>query len=153
MSLDTVWAALPELEWTSAERIQATTGLDYDCLSHILDFLIRWQFVEARNDPELRIRRRFGTISPVDVVEDIRRFKAAESKASLSLRRVKLVERVACRVCGERSFNFVGQNLVECQRCQERQWYAIETEKTARIQELVKLGLGGLRRFLKDQVI
>jgi hypothetical protein len=149
MSFEAVWGALPEVGWVAAERIRESIGLEEDQFNQVLNFLVRWEFVETRRDPEFSIKRKAGALSPVDVVGALRNFGDVESGIAPSPGRVRLAERVACRICGGRTFSFVEQNLVECRQCHEQQWYAIEAWEVRKIRELLSVRLGGLRRLLK----
>lgn len=121
--LETVWSALPEDGWESAEALQEMAGMDDSTLQLGIDFLVRWGFAEMRWLPELQVRRKPGVVFPVNVIRLLRLMSAPES----SIRRKPwLAERIACRVCGKRNFNFLGENQVECRGCSERQWFTIE---------------------------
>lgn len=134
MFLEVVWSALPEGRWESAKALEEASGLDEGTLKRVVDFLVRWDFAEAKRFPELQVRRKTGVISPVEVVSLLRSVSKNTNQPELLVPtgRVRLAERVACRACGSRSFSFVGENEVECTKCHERQWFAIETaEKNA----------------------
>jgi len=124
--LETVWAALPEKRWESAEALGRTSGVDEDTLKRVVDFLVRWDFVETGRFPELRIRRKAGALSPVEAVGLV---SAAISTQPIPLEkngRARLAERIACLACGNRNFTFLEGNEVECTKCHEKQWFAIE---------------------------
>jgi hypothetical protein len=123
MFLETIWAALREQEWASAEAVAKSSGVDEATLRRIVNFLQRWDFVETTRFPELRIRRKIGALSPVEVISLLRTVGTNRPPQS---RGVGLVERVACRICGSHDLSFVAENEVECERCHERQWFAIE---------------------------
>jgi hypothetical protein len=134
MSLDAIWGSLPDVGWVATENIREATGLDEDRFNVFLNFLIRWKFVEAKTEPEYCVRRKTGVVSPMDVVQVLRTFTDAETGFQVSEERFRVAERVACRLCGHRDFRFLEQNLVECQRCHERQWYRLEFEKPRPLQ-------------------
>jgi len=66
MILESVWSVLPEGRWESAKALEEASGLDEGTLKRVVDFLVRWEFVESKHFPELQIRRKAGTISPVE---------------------------------------------------------------------------------------
>ncbi len=126
MFLETVWAALPEERWETAEALERTSGVDEDTLKRVVNFLVRWDFVETRRFPDLRIRRKAGALSPVEVVGLL---GAVTSTKPIQLEqngRARLAERVACIACGNRNLIFLTENEVECTKCHEKQWFAIE---------------------------
>jgi hypothetical protein len=137
LSIDTVWEAIPELEWATPERIREASGVDKQRVNAILNFLIHWKFVDESKDPKFSVRRRAGIMPPTAAFAALRTFIDAEKSLETSPRQASFAERVACRACGERSFNFLEQNLVECRRCHERQWFTIEIGITSGIQEQV----------------
>lgn len=93
----------------------------------IVDFLVRWDFAEVRRFPSFHVRRKSRTISPTDVVDVLRAVnETAQASITLPKRGLRLAERVACRVCDGRSLRVIGKNEVECTKCHERQWCAIE---------------------------
>ncbi len=124
--LETVWAAVPEERWESAETLGRTSGVDADTLKRVVDFLVRWDFVETERFPELRIRRKAGALSPVEVVGLLRTVTSTQPTPLKQNGRARLAERVACRTCGNRNLTFLTENEVECTKCHERQWFAIE---------------------------
>lgn len=126
MSVDAVWRSLPELGWATTKSIREASGIDEHRLNAILNFLIRWKFVETRANPTFSVRRKAGARSPVVAFGVLRTFTDIETSLGNRQRQVNLAERVACRECGGRSFKFLKQNLVECNQCHERQWYAIK---------------------------
>lgn len=126
MFMDAVWAALPEMEWASTRSIREAADLDEEKFNAILNFLIRWKFIETRTAPESSVRRRADVPSPVDVVGALQTLTDAETEFQVSEERFRVAERVACRLCGHRNFTFLKRNLVECNRCHERQWHTIE---------------------------
>jgi len=126
MTLESVWAILENGEWESKQALREASGDDEDTLSRIINFLHRWNFVDIQNSPNLLVRRKPGTISPLETFDLLR---AITNHPSPSSTRRKLAERVACRVCGERNLRFIGANEVECARCHEKQWFALETKE------------------------
>ena len=153
MSLDAIWRSLPNAGWVATENIRKAAGLDEDRFNATLNFLIRWRFVETKTKPEFSVRRKAGVISPMDVVGVLRTFTDAETGSAsgfeVSERRYAVAERVACRLCGNRDFHFLEQNLVECRRCHDRQWYRIELEKARPHQKEIPIvqRSGWLRRL------
>ena len=123
MYLEAVWSALPEDGWESAEALQEMASVDESTLQLEIDFLVRWGFAETRRLPELQVRRKPGVAFPVNVIRLLRLISAPKSSIH---RKPWLAERIACRVCGKRNFNFLGENQVECVGCSERQWFTIE---------------------------
>ncbi len=126
MFLEAVWSVLPEGKWESAKALEEASGLDEGTLKRIVDFLVRWDFVESRQFPELQVRRKAGTISPVEVVSLLRSVATGQPGLLIPTGGVRLAERVACRACGGRTLSFLGENEVECAGCHEKQWYALE---------------------------
>ena len=126
MFLETVWAAVPEKRWESAEALGRTSGVDEDTLKRVVDFLVRWDFVETGRFPELRIRRKAGALSPVEVVGLIQTVTSTQPIPLKQSGRARLAERVACCACGNRNLTFLTENEVECTKCHEKQWFAIE---------------------------
>jgi len=106
--------------------LEEASGLDEGTLKRVVDFLVRWEFVESKHFPELQIRRKAGTISPVEVVSLLRSVTTSQPELLIPGGRGRLAERVACSACGGRSLRVIGENEVECNRCSERQWYTIE---------------------------
>jgi hypothetical protein len=103
-----------------------TSGVDADTLKRVVDFLVRWDFVETGRFPELRIRRKAGALSPVEVVGLLRKVTSTQPTPLKQNGRAKIAERVACRACGNRNLTHLTGNEVECTKCNERQWFAIE---------------------------
>ncbi|HKM50867.1 MAG TPA: hypothetical protein VJZ75_06785 [Candidatus Bathyarchaeia archaeon] len=64
--------------------------------------------------------------SPVKVITLLR---SIANQSPFKPSQLWLAERVACRECGGRNFNHLGENQVECTRCLEKQWYTIEINK------------------------
>lgn len=128
MTLEEVWKVLGNGQWESTRTLSWASGLDDARIGRIINFLDRWDFAETRNAPDLQVRQKPGATSPVEVISQLR----AIANQSQLHRRLKLAERVACRECGERKFNFLGNNQVECVRCHEKQWYSIELNENVR---------------------
>jgi hypothetical protein len=126
--LEAVWSAIPELEWETPEGLEKTSGVDEGTLKRIIEFLVRWDFVEVRLSPNLQVRRKAGAISPVEIASSLRIVSEIE-KATPS-GRVRIATRIACRACGGRTLSFSGPNQVQCAYCYEKQWHAIEIDKT-----------------------
>ncbi len=130
MFLDSVWSALSEDHWISAEQLRDASGADEQTLRRVVDFLVRWNFAEARREPSLRVKRRADAISPTDVVQVLNAARdAPETKANGPNGLYRRAERVACRTCGGRSLRETGENEVECTTCHERQWRAIDVKR------------------------
>lgn len=124
--LEVVWSALSERRWQSPEELKAASGVDESTLMRIVDFLVRWGFAEVRRFPSLHVRRKSGVVSPTEVVGVLLAVKETPQLTTIPNRGFRLAERVACGACGGRSLRAIGENEVECTRCYERQWFAIE---------------------------
>jgi hypothetical protein len=135
MFLEVVWSALPEGRWESARTLEETSGVDEGTLRRVVEFLVRWDFAEVQRSPELRVKRKTGVISPVEVLGLLRSVTASKTGLRMSNGRVRLAERVSCRICAGRRFRGVGKNQVECLRCHETQWYAIDIGPRTAISE------------------
>jgi hypothetical protein len=122
--LEVVWSSLSERRWRPFRELEKSVSPDAVRLMHIIDFLVFWEFAEARYSPALEVRRKPGALPPVDVVELL----GVSKDGALTARKrgFRLAERVACRLCGWKTLQRVGLNEVECVRCHERQWYTIE---------------------------
>jgi hypothetical protein len=123
VALRSVWHSLECGKWISRAALKEASGTDDDNLTCIIAFLTRWEFVDVKPFPELLLRRKPGSFSPMEIYEVLRRL-ADQSAPPTS--RSRIAERVACRACSSRELDFVGPNEVECTRCREKQWYAIE---------------------------
>lgn len=123
MTLEGVWEVLENGRWESKEALGEASGVDENTLIRIINFLDRWDFVEIQRTPELLVRRRPGALSPVETFNLVR---AVNGRLSVPSRHRRLAERVACCVCGERNLSQVSGNEVECSRCHEKQWFALE---------------------------
>jgi hypothetical protein len=126
MILERVWEVLENGEWESRQALREASGVEYHILDRIINFLVRWNFVDIERVPELLVRRKAGMISPVEAF-NVLRVTAVSSPVPSG--RHRLAERVACRICGARSFNFTSRNQVECIQCHEKQWFTLETNK------------------------
>jgi len=122
--LEVVWSRLPERRWRPLKELEESTGADLGKLMRIIDFLVCWEFAEVRHSKGTEVRRRPGTLPPVDVVEILG--VGLDGALTARKRSLRLAERVACRVCGFGKLRRVGVNEVECVKCHERQWYSIE---------------------------
>lgn len=122
MILEGVWEVLRDEQWESERQLREASGVDDLKLRRIICFLERWDFAEIRMAPDLQVRCKPGVVSPVAVIRMLRSMIYESSLPGW----LRLAERVACRACGERKFNFLGGNQVECTRCHDQQWYAIE---------------------------
>jgi Zn finger protein HypA/HybF involved in hydrogenase expression len=124
MTLEGVWSVLEDGEWESKQALADGAGVDDDNLNRVIDFLDRWRFVEVQRTPELLVRRRPGSVSPLDTFQLLNTITNVESTQSV---RRRIAERVACRTCGGRNLTLCDHNQVECAQCHDKQWYAIET--------------------------
>ncbi len=125
MTLDTIWAAIPERRWEFAEALNKTLGVDEQTFRRVVNFLVRWDFIEIEQSPELRIRKKAGALSPIEVVNLLSLVNSAKPRSKRN-RRTRLAERVACRACGSLNLTHLAENEVECAKCHERQWFTIE---------------------------
>jgi hypothetical protein len=123
VTLQAVWRALENGGWASKRALRDASGLDDDTINQIINFLNRWEFVDIQHSPDFQVRRKPGTISPLETFQLLNEM----TTAPVTPRR-KLAERFACRACYGRNLNHVGPNEVECGRCHEKQWYAIEAQ-------------------------
>jgi hypothetical protein len=148
MFLETVWSAIPELEWETPEALKKTSGLDEGTLKRTVDFLVRWEFVEVRQYPGTQIRRKPGALSPVEIASALR--SIGDAKPQTTSGRVRIATRVACRACGHRNLTLSGNNEVECATCHEKQWFALEIDKaTMKLEDAeTPIRPGILRRML-----
>ena len=131
MFLEMVWSALSEDHWLEASELKATSGADENTLMRVVDFLVRWNFAEIRKEPSLQVKRKPGAISPIDVVQVLRAAQETPQLKAVPSGAFRLAERVACRICGGRRLRATGRNEVECTKCHERQWYAINKHEIA----------------------
>jgi hypothetical protein len=122
--LEVVWSKLSEHRWRPIKELEASTGADSGKLMRIIDFLVCWEFAEVRDVQPPEVRRKSGSMPPVDVVEilDV----GLDGALTGRKRSLRVAERVACRVCGWKQLRRVSVNEVECAKCHERQWYAVE---------------------------
>lgn len=130
--LDVIWSALPERKWISREALKEAAGTDEDTLTRIINFLTRWDFIESRasDSAEHQLRRREGAIDLLKAANLLQQVTAkGPSRIVTGSRRV--VERLACRICGGKSLSYAGGNMVECSRCHEQQWYAIDVSNSS----------------------
>jgi len=135
MFLEAVWCALSEKQWRSTNEIQAEAGVDDSSLMRMVNFLVRWDFAEIRHTPSPHVRRKAGAMSPVDVLNVLSTVDE-NPEATIPEPGFRLAERVACARCGGRKLRAVGENLVECTKCSERQWWAIERQPGTMEREL-----------------
>ena len=115
---------MSERRWRRLGDLEESTGAEPGKLMRIIDFLVSWEFAEVRHSPSPQIRRKPGSLPPVDVIEilDV----GFEGAFTAQKRSVRLAERLSCRVCGWKQLLRVDVNEVECLKCHERQWYSIE---------------------------
>jgi len=137
-ALKCVWHSLECEKWVSRAALKAASGADDNSLTCIINFLERWEFVDVKPFPQLLLRRKPGSFSPMEIYEVLRRL-ADQSAPRTS--RPRIAERVACRACSSRELNFVGSNEVECIRCHEKQWYALEAEAGSKCKTPVRFRL------------
>ncbi|HXX73172.1 MAG TPA: hypothetical protein VEI80_05700 [Candidatus Acidoferrales bacterium] len=131
LRLDALWSALPEGRWVSKEALKEAAGADDVTLARVINFLTCWDFIELRTTPELQFRRKEGTVDPLEAVERLRELNTNRQKPILASGRRRVAERFACRLCGSKNLKYVGENMTECHRCHERQWYAIDIAQTS----------------------
>jgi hypothetical protein len=132
MTLEIVWRVLEDGEWGSRQTLREASGLDYAILDRMIQFLQRWKFVDTQRSPEVLVRRKAGAISPVETIKALRTITRS---SPVPIGRRRLAQRVACRICGGRDFNFTGRNQVECVQCHETEWFTIESHKSFTIHE------------------
>lgn len=128
-TLETVWRILENGKWERKAALLEACSVSDETLINVITFLTRWNFVEIEQNPELRIRRKPGAISPVKILEVLH---GIADRDPIQKTGRKLAERLACRVCNGRELNFVGANEVECNRCYEKQWYSVEAPEPLR---------------------
>jgi hypothetical protein len=126
VSLEEVWAALPDHRWVSCEALRESSGLDKETLSSVIGFLVKWEFVEARNNPGLFVKRKTGKISPIVTINLLRSLTSNTVLQESTMRSGIIAERVACRRCGSKGLRRCSENKLECSSCHERQWHFIE---------------------------
>jgi hypothetical protein len=123
--LELVWSVLPEGKWESTQTLSDACGLNEDTIKRVVNFLLHWNFAEARIFPDLRVRRRTGAMDPVATVKILHSLALIENEPTPTQAIHVLAERMTCRVCASRSFRQVGDNEVECTTCRERQWLTL----------------------------
>lgn len=126
MVLDAIWSVLPEGRWISRKALKEAAGTDEDTLTRVINFLTRWDFIESRTSPELQLRRKEEAIDPLKTANLLQEVTAKGTSSIVTSGRRPVAERLACRICGGKSLSYAGGNMVECNRCHERQWYAID---------------------------
>jgi hypothetical protein len=136
--LGAVWSRLAEGKWASELALKETSGLSDELLGRVINFLSNWNFVEIRKSPDLEVRRKAGVMSPLLVIDLLRGLVGSSPGPTHDQKHRRLAERIACRSCGSSSLRRIGRNEVECSRCSERQWFAIELDKTNRPLEITK---------------
>ena len=120
LTLEVIWRILENGRWTSKQRLKEASDVDDDTIDRIITFLDRWHFIDIRRSAGLLVRRKPGTISPVQTFDLLRELTGTMDP--------KLATRIACRVCDGRKLSLVGVNEVECEECHEKQWYAISKQ-------------------------
>ena len=125
--LEVIWSKLSEHRWRPIKELGASTGADLSKLTQVIDFLVCWEFAEIRHAEAPEVRRKPGTLPPVDMVEilDI----GLDGALTARQRSLRLAERIACHICGWKQLRRTGLNEVECVKCHERQWYSIEVSE------------------------
>jgi len=106
--------------------LKEATGTDDATFTRVINFLTSWDFIESRTFPEFQLRRKQGAIDPLKTVEQLREITANRPPLIVTGGRRRIAERLACGICGGKSLSYVGGNVVECNRCHERQWYTID---------------------------
>jgi hypothetical protein len=154
-AIEGVWRNLESGKWKSEAALREACGADDATLIRIINFLTRWEFVDTKRSPELLVRRKPGSISPLETFEVLSRLADGSPTPTA---RPRFAERVACGACGSRELGFVGVNEVECNRCHEKQWYTIvpeeKTRSHARSRLLDRVLIRfGLRQRYQDQAI
>ena len=129
VAIERVWRNLESGKWKSKAALREACGADDDTVTRIINFLTRWEFVDTKRSPELLVRRKPGALSPVETFEVLSRLSDGSPTQTA---RPRIAERVSCGACGSRDLGFVGVNEVECNRCHEKQWYAIVLEEKTR---------------------
>jgi hypothetical protein len=127
-ALENVWQSLESGKWISRAALKEACLIDDDTLTQIIIFLGRWEFVDIKSSPEPLLRRKLGSISPMETFGVL---CGLANKSPTPPTRFSIAERVACRACNWQELSFVGVNEVECDRCHERQWYTIELREEA----------------------
>lgn len=131
MILDATWSAVPEGRWISRRALKEATGTDDVTLTRVINFLTSWDLIESRTSPEVQLRRKEGAIDPVKAVDQLQEIIANGPSRIVTSGRRRIAERLACRICEGESLDYVGGNMVECHRCHERQWYAIDVAQSS----------------------
>ncbi len=126
MSLEDVWAALPTHEWVSCEALRESSGLDKESLSRVIKFLVKYEFVDARNNSGLYVKRKNGKPSPMVTINLLRSLASNSPVQESAMRPGIIAERVACKTCGSRYIKPIDKNQVECSNCHEHQWHFIQ---------------------------
>jgi hypothetical protein len=124
MVLDALWNALESGKWKNLPALKEATGINTDAITDAINFLSRWNFIDTEHSPELLVRRKSDSISPVETINLLRDITSDPTEDH------KFAERVACRVCNSRDLSFSGENEVECEQCHEKQWFTLDASKS-----------------------
>jgi hypothetical protein len=131
--IEGLWSSLTE-SWQFIDDLKTQSRLDEETFRKVFNFLGKWGFIEIRGLPRLSVRRRPGTISPILTVQLLRTL-TNQPEPSRKTNHV-VAQRISCRSCGSKNLRLLDQNQVECTRCSEKQWYAIETSNLKKLCEI-----------------
>jgi len=141
MLIEGLWSSLTET-WQFIEDLRTQSGLDEETFRKVFNFLGKWGFIEIRGLPKLSVRRRPGVISPLLTVQLLR--SLTDQPTTKPKANPLIAQRISCRNCGSKNLRLIDQNQVECSRCSERQWYAIELGDFRRLSETLDQPVTGL---------
>jgi hypothetical protein len=136
VSVENVWAALPDHGWVSCEALRESSGLDKETLSRIIGFLVKYDFIEAQDSAGLYVKRKTGRTSPMVVINLLQSLSSSPTTQEPSKRAEIVAERVACARCGSKCLKPRSENELECQSCHQRQWRFIRLSKSRTISSL-----------------
>jgi len=142
MLIEGVWSSLSE-SWQFIEDLRTQSGLDEESFRKVCNFLGKWGYIEYRGLPKLSVRRRPGVMSPILTVQLLRSLTKSQPERKAKTKCV-LAERISCRTCGSKNLRMINQNQVECSKCSERQWYAIERGDFKKLNETLDQPVTGL---------
>jgi len=133
MLIESLWSSLTDT-WQFIDDLRTKSDLDEETFRKVFNFLGKWGFIEIRGLPKVCVRRRPGVISPLLTVQLLRTLtNQPEPKPKTNH---VIAERISCRNCGSKNLRLIHQNQVECTKCSEKQWYAIEIAPLKRLCEL-----------------